>query len=124
MGLCAHEYIDVAKLLVDAGADVNRRNNAGGHTAMWFAARLSNHDLMRYLVDHGADVNPVCEAYLSWTPLHVAIENKDRWAVRFLVERGANLNVKDAEGRRPIDLVEARGDFGVRTFLQERMESR
>ncbi len=70
MWAAAEGHIDVADLLIEAGADPNRqghvttltdRNNAdhptGGFTALMFAARAGNDALVRRLVAKGANVN-------------------------------------------------------------------
>jgi ankyrin repeat protein len=70
MWASAEGHLDVADVLIEAGADVNRqahvtsltkRYNAdhptGGFTALMFAARAGNDELVRRLVARGADVN-------------------------------------------------------------------
>ena len=70
MWASAEGHVEVADLLIEAGADVNRqahitsltdRNNAdhptGGFTALMFAARAGNDALVRKLVARGANLN-------------------------------------------------------------------
>jgi ankyrin repeat protein len=60
----AHRYVPdgwmaaVRFLVEEAGADVNQRD-AGGYTAVHHAASRGDDDMIRYLVDHGADVTLV-----------------------------------------------------------------
>ena len=37
----------------------------------------------------------------KWTALHIAIQDKNEDTVKALIEVGADLNVKDAEGKTP-----------------------
>ena len=44
------------QLLLESGAKVDKRDD-GGQTPLHFASRLRYSDVVRLLVDHGADVN-------------------------------------------------------------------
>ena len=116
MGLCAPEYDEVVRVLVDSGADVNQRNR-DHYTALYTATGLNNYDLVAYLLDSGADVNVACRGDRNWTPLHKAVANRNGGIARLLVERGADLEARDADGRRPVDLVEVYGDSGMEGLL-------
>ena len=50
------------------------------------------------------------------TPLHIAVKADSTVAVEYLLERGARTDVKDEEGKTPLDL--ATGE--VRQLLQGR----
>jgi ankyrin repeat protein len=52
----AGDYTDIAKLLIEAGANVNVRQQAGA-TPLHSAAQNGNLDLLILLLEHGADVN-------------------------------------------------------------------
>jgi ankyrin repeat protein len=51
---CSYGYIDVAKILVDAGADINMQETYRGNSALTVAASVSQ-ELVEYLLEHGAD---------------------------------------------------------------------
>jgi uncharacterized protein len=62
--LAAHSnFGDVAKYLLDKGADPNRME--AGFSALHVAVMHRNTDLVGVLIDHGADVNAVLK---TWTP--------------------------------------------------------
>ena len=58
--------IDVIKLLLHEGADVNRQNNRKD-TPLHYAARYNYTEVARLLIQNGADVN--IRNYLNKTPL-------------------------------------------------------
>jgi len=49
----------VCKVLLDAGADVNQKNNSVGWTAVHYAAYEGHNDVLRMLIAHGAIPNMV-----------------------------------------------------------------
>ena len=75
--------IEVVKLLVEAGADVN----AGGWPPLCEAVDYENTAIAEYLIDHGANVN----APQGWGPLQEAATFSLKM-VKFLIERGADIN--------------------------------
>lgn len=119
MGLCAPAYNEVARVLIDSGANVNQKNR-NHYTTLYIAVELGNYDLAVYLLDNKADVNVVCRGDKNWTPLHRAVANRNGRIARLLVERGANLEARDVDGRRPIDLAEKYGDGGMKKLLEGR----
>jgi len=111
------------RLLLENGADPNIRAK-NGTTALMFAAGLgrgtgafandyaTEADLLqavKVLVAAGADVNAVSEA--GQTPLHFGAQASDE-IVRFLAESGAKLDVKDKQGRTPVEMALGVGVHG------------
>ena len=108
---------DVAlmRLLLDAGADLTLTTRAGT-TPLLFATgparRKSDKTAIEAIglcLDHGADIN-AADAN-GQTALHVAVTQADS-IVSFLAERGAKLDVKDRQGRTPLDIALGAGDAG------------
>ena len=103
------------RLLLDHGADPNARQR-NGTPALMFAAGLGRGtgafakdyaseaellDAVQVLVAAGADVNAVSGA--GETPLHFGAQASDD-IVRFLAANGARLDVKDKQGRTPVEM--------------------
>src|SRR5690606_12732961 len=63
------QCIDTAKLLLEAGADINRAS-PNGQTSLHFAARLDLKDLIRFLGERGADL--MAKDRSGATPLDIA----------------------------------------------------
>ena len=121
------------RLLLDHGADVAivQKNHT---TALMLAAGLgrglgvfakdyaTEADLLesvKVLVAHGADVNAVNDR--GQTALHFAAQSSDD-IVSFLAEHGARLDVKDKQGRTPVDIalgVGLRGRAGGPPVIRE-----
>ena len=108
---------DVAlmRLLLDAGADLTLTTRAGT-TPLLFATgparRKSDKTAIEAIglcLDHGADIN-AADAN-GQTALHVAVTQADS-IVSFLAGRGAKLDVKDRQGRTPLDIALGAGDAG------------
>jgi uncharacterized protein len=105
------------RLLLDAGADVNarmvtepRRAATDGAAARAAAAVGAGR--------RGSQV-PSPFAVAHQTALHGAAERGFTDFVKFLVENGADLQAKDADGRTPLDLARGVGVPGVRAATRE-----
>ncbi|MEO5742418.1 MAG: ankyrin repeat domain-containing protein, partial [Vicinamibacterales bacterium] len=79
-----------ARLLVEAGADVND-HDAWGVSATTLAAFAGYGDVARYLLDKGADPN---NDKPGFTALHCAIMRRDEQTVAALLARGADPNAR------------------------------
>ena len=73
MTAAANNRLDVARLLLDRGADVNLHNYSG-RTALYEAVSKERSEMVRLLVHRGADVNA---AYSGLTPLGLAKNGLD-----------------------------------------------
>ena len=66
--------MDCAKILVEAGADVNQRTHYGW-TPLLTATQNRHYKLAAYLLEHGA--NPNIANNGGWTPLYLATDNRN-----------------------------------------------
>jgi ankyrin repeat protein len=88
--------IDMAQLLIDAGAEVNGPLGA--------AACIDNVEIAALLLDRGAAINGTG----SWSPLEEALYWNNQGVVDLLLDRGASLhNLRIASGLGRIDLIES-----------------
>lgn len=88
------------------------------YTALHAAAEFGQLATTRVLVDKGADVNARC-ARAERTPLFYAAQHRRSQIARFLISKGANRRLRDAEGLRAYQLVEVASeeDDLLRDFL-------
>ncbi len=95
---------EAAKMLIDAGADLNYRN-ADGSTALHTAIVFDHRDLANTLIDEGADLN--IKNNLGSTPLHTAAFFCRTAIVETLLAKGADKSIKNADGKTALESVAA-----------------
>ena len=83
---------DFAKQFAESGADVNyqydlSKNYADGMTALLYAAKWENLEMVKLLLEKGADIN--AKAVNGDTPLSIAAKSDNDEIVAFLLENGA-----------------------------------
>jgi ankyrin repeat protein len=91
--------IEIARLLVKAGANVNSPSSDGHrYTALHIAAEFGCFELAKELLDANANANAVvCPPekkfyrFPATTSLQYAVGNKDKRLVRLLVDAGADV---------------------------------
>jgi ankyrin repeat protein len=96
---------DAAAVTDDAAAEASffnrpRPRDAGGITALIFAAREGDLESVRILLVAGADVNQTSE--YGWTPLLTATQNRYYALGAFLLEQGADPNSANKGGWTPL----------------------
>jgi ankyrin repeat protein len=91
-------------------------------------------ELMEMLLGHGADVNAQVSGTLTYsmrvsrapsanegkTALHIAAETGKADLVRYLLQKGANTEIADADGKKPFDLVAGDGQAEIRGLFNAR----
>ena len=63
---------------------------------------VKNTDMISFLIKKGVEVDDI-NVYSSQTLLHLSSRRRDLKMVKFLLEKGANINKKDIRGRTPLD---------------------
>lgn len=90
----------IAKMLLEAGVDVNWQD-AAGEAALHIAARLGHAECASLLIEgtknQKADIE-ITESTYGWTPLHVAAVDGHMAVVKMLVEAGADIAKGDSSG--------------------------
>jgi ankyrin repeat protein len=108
-----------SRRLIDAGADVDARDDVGS-TPLHFAAKGESEDVVRLLVDSGADVNAVNSR--GETPLNNAVSNTTPARlpiVRLLREYGADPTVPAHDGFSALKFVERYGQPDLRELFAD-----
>ncbi|PLZ03727.1 hypothetical protein CY652_04935 [Burkholderia sp. WAC0059] len=89
--------LTLAQLLVDKGAEVNRK----GWTPLHYAATNGHDDVARLLIDHSAYVD--AGSPNGTTPLMMAARGDHLSTIRLLLDHGADLNAKNQIGLTALD---------------------
>lgn len=82
-----------------------------GNPCLVYAIFRGNLNIVKLLVEAGANVNRECDAPLERTPLHYGCLRGERKIVELLVERGAKLNVSDQCGNTPAHYAAGNDEF-------------
>lgn len=112
VGVCGS--FECLRLMVEAGANVNRASEHNGETALHGVAGGSDIRAVRLLLEHGANPNartkPGMKTYRLWrdarvrgeTPLHRAAAWGSPDIIQLLLDRGADPTIRDANLDTPL----------------------
>ena len=109
-------HVDVARFLLEHGADVTALNMFRG-TPLHLASERGRVEVADLLIERGADVSADKEELE--TPLHLASQNGHVEVVRLLVERGADVTLENKIGWTPLHKASDTGHVEVATLLIE-----
>jgi ankyrin repeat protein len=95
---CSELQVEIANYLIDQGANVNATYLYGSTPLIKAAEHDGNEclDLIQRLINRGADINYV--ASYGFSALHMATYFGNQKIAGFLIEQGADLNVKGRHG--------------------------
>lgn len=94
-------YLDVCKILLDHGAEINKRNRLGlGFTPLDSAAHAGQLEVCQLLLDRGANIDYLDDK--KETPLHLAAKTGQWRVCELLLNKGAKINAKDVVNNRPL----------------------
>ena len=100
--VCELGHRDIALLMVKSGSVDISGKDEHGHTPLYHASMWGMIEVVRALVEAGADLNQAREN--GTTPLHVASYDGHLDVVKYLVETGADINSSNYEGGTPLAL--------------------
>lgn len=122
------DHREVLEALLAGGADPSGPHSHWGNTPLYFLAGYHRFDDkrhaatsgMRWLLEHGADPN-VTSHDLAETPLHkFASEGREPEALAMLLDHGARIEAKNAEGKTAYMLAVRSGAQDIAEFLAAR----
>ena len=90
----------IVGLLLKNGAAIMGRNE-GGFTALHAAAYKGFDLIVEVLLANGAEINDLQNKAMI-TPLHAATERRHATTAKYLIERGAHVDIKELNGWTPL----------------------
>ena len=118
---CIRGQLEVARLLVAKGADVNLAQGDGWtplHAAVCDGNDATHVALTRLLLEHGA--NREARNGLGWTPLHAAALKGNTATMGILLEQKAEASAKDNTGATPLHIAAEQGRIEAVTLLLDK----
>jgi ankyrin repeat protein len=103
-------------MLVAHGARVNVRNKSGA-TPLHTAALGGDSEVVKLLLDHGAEIN-ARDQESGATPLSYAASLGRGEVVELLLARGADLTLRNTRGQTPLDLAEENNQKEISDLLR------
>lgn len=100
--------MEIAELLLEAGADVNIEDDLSGMSPLTWAVREyeQNADFIKRLLEAGANVN--ARNGIGETALIYAVRSGRVRVIKQLLKAGADVNSRDNEGKTALDYAEGR----------------
>jgi len=92
-------HMELVKLLVKNGANVNARDSDHNQTPIFYAVQRQNLEMVKFLVDHGARINLINNQGLPLAQYAVNRETGDRISIiRYLLEQGIDPEIPNKWG--------------------------
>lgn len=104
----------VKMLVLDKKASVNKQGWAPIH----YAATNGHLQIVEFLMAHGARVNAFSPS--ETTPLMMAIGSGNEQLIKYLLDNGADLSLRNHEGYTAIDIAQLFGKDDIRDGLKSR----
>ena len=116
--VAARADCDVIRLLLNKGADINRRGGFNG-TPLQAIVQTDEKDIVRLLLNRGADINAQAGGFRRKTLL-VAAEYGTIGIVELLLERGAQVTEADSQNATALHAAAHKGHIGMIKLLLDR----
>jgi len=96
-----HDHLDMARLLIQSGANVKATTRLAGMTPLHLAATNGTASMLEIFLNAGADANITNTN--GTTPLMLAAASGSVDAIKLLLDRGADVNARDlTNGQTPL----------------------
>ncbi|KAL6636217.1 ankyrin repeat-containing domain protein [Neocallimastix sp. 'constans'] len=140
---CESGNENIVKYLIENGADINKENERW-ETPIFSACLSRNENLIKYLIEQGADLNredeegeTVLSSVYSWgneklmkyiieydtnidinEELLKACKNINEDLVKYLIENGADINIKNDDDETPLSLVYGKNENLMKYLIE------
>lgn len=110
-------HVDIAALLLEKGADAGAKSDPFEITALIIAVAAGRGDMVKILIDNGANVNQ--GGHEGTTPLIMAVEKGHADVVKLLLTEGADVNAKDNDDMTALMHAERMGRKAIANLIGE-----
>ncbi len=110
--------VERVRELVKKNPDLVKAYSPDGWTALHL--NFGNLEIVKVLLDNGADIDAVSKNKLSATPLQGAAAMQNLELGRLLIQRGANVNCRGEDGGTPLHEVAGNGQMEFAKLLLDR----
>jgi len=108
---CRYNYIDIAKLLLDKGANVEGKSIAGPkQTPLMNAITSQNDSMVKLILESGSKVDG---ADNNGGPLFSSVLSRNPAIINLLLQYKSNINILDSQGNTPLINACSANSFGT-----------
>lgn len=100
LNACKNGQKGVVEAFVKKGGIHYDKRDANGNTPLFYASQKGARDIVKVLIENGADVSLANNQ--SMTPLHAASKTGNKEIITILTKAGADINTTDKEGKTPL----------------------
>jgi ankyrin repeat protein len=115
---CKRKLVYLVKDLLNRGVNPNTGVDSDTNP-LSFAIKLRDTQLIKHLIQLGADINYLFSASQNQSPLFTAVQSRDVHIVKFLLENGGNPNIGATYSHTPMCFAMANNLQEMTTLLQK-----
>jgi ankyrin repeat protein len=114
---CAVGIADIVRQEIEKNPDAINQFAEDGFQPLGLACFFGHEDIVRYLLQAGADVNQAAQNPTQVMPIHSAVAGRTPSVVRALIDQGAQVNARQNGGFTPLHAAAQNGDIEIATLL-------
>ncbi|KAL6631669.1 ankyrin repeat-containing domain protein [Neocallimastix sp. 'constans'] len=111
--LINNNKINILKLLIPQYVDINNEDK-NGDTSLIYAIKYQNYEIIKYLMENGADINIVNKKIKIIYPL---INDNNYHLLKYLIENNLDINKKDQYGRTLLNYAISSKNYSMMYYL-------
>ncbi len=104
-------YHDLARKMIDLMGNEANDTSSTVESPLIEAVYFGSFDLVKCLIENGADINQFYsddEGY-EYAAIHIAAMGSSKDILQYLISCGADISLKDSDGKTPLELAKERG---------------